>query len=130
MLIVLVILGLTLGIVLLRGPAGSKTLDIRAAASDVAEALRLARAEAIRTDRPVTFRLDPAHHRFSVGQVVHELPASLDLSLVSVAGGPPGIGFAPDGSSTGGRVELARGGQGIAVGVDWISGRVTTVVTK
>ena len=37
----------------------------------------------------------------------------------------PGIRFMPDGSSSGGRIELAHGGRRMLVGVDWISGRVS-----
>ena len=35
------------------------------------------------------------------------------------------IRFNPDGSSTGGRIVLADGSRKIAVGVDWLTGRVT-----
>jgi general secretion pathway protein H len=35
------------------------------------------------------------------------------------------IRFNPDGSSTGGRISVADGARSIAVGVDWLSGRVS-----
>jgi general secretion pathway protein H len=36
------------------------------------------------------------------------------------------IGFEPDGSSTGGRVQLMGGGRKLQIGVDWLTGRVST----
>jgi general secretion pathway protein H len=35
------------------------------------------------------------------------------------------IRFAPDGSASGGRIELSGGGRTIWVGIDWLSGRVS-----
>jgi general secretion pathway protein H len=35
------------------------------------------------------------------------------------------IRFNPDGSSTGGRIVLADGNRKVAVGVEWLSGRVS-----
>jgi general secretion pathway protein H len=34
------------------------------------------------------------------------------------------IRFNPDGSSSGGRITIAEGGRRIAIGVDWLTGRV------
>jgi general secretion pathway protein H len=36
-----------------------------------------------------------------------------------------GIRFAPDGSSTGGWIEISDGRRRVQVGVDWLSGRVS-----
>jgi general secretion pathway protein H len=38
-----------------------------------------------------------------------------------------GIRFDPDGSSTGGRIELGEGPRKIEIGVDWLTGRVSVV---
>ena len=35
-----------------------------------------------------------------------------------------GVRFYPDGSSTGGRVLISRGGHGYQVGVTWLTGRI------
>ena len=40
------------------------------------------------------------------------------------------IRFNPDGSSTGGRISVADGARSIAVGVDWLSGRVSVADEK
>ena len=131
MIVVLVVLGLMAGLIVARGPQHSPALDLSAAASEVAQALRGARGQAIATGRPVVFRLDVVAHAFSVGgSPRHLLPASLGLSVVAVsdevaAGRSAGISFAPDGSSSGGTVDFVSGARRLRVAVDWLTGRVT-----
>jgi general secretion pathway protein H len=129
MLVVLVILGLMVGLVVTRGPPRSAALDLRAAAAEMAQALRGARARAIATNRRVDFRLDVAGHVFAVdGGTARALPASLALSMTAASGETVGrteaIAFAPDGSSTGGRIDVAEGARIMRVEVDWLTGRV------
>ncbi len=42
-----------------------------------------------------------------------------------LAGAQAGIAFLPDGSSSGGRVELADGSRHMQIGVEWLTGRVS-----
>ena len=87
----------------------------------------------------LTVVLDPraATLRIGVG-ASRGLPAGVAMSVVTTAdlastqagaqgggGGPAGIAFLPDGSSSGGRVELAAGARHMQVGVDWLTGRVS-----
>ncbi len=67
MLVVVAILGVVGGIVLSRGPAHSARADVRASVSILSGALRLARSEAIATDRPVVFRLNTVTRSWQVG---------------------------------------------------------------
>jgi general secretion pathway protein H len=129
MLVVLVILGLTVALIVSRGPARSTGFDLRATAGDIAQQLRLARSEAIATDRITRFTLDPAERRYETnGDVGSLLPPDLALTMTTVTGGTPrplaAITFAPDGSSSGGRVVLVAGANTVAVVVDWLTGRV------
>lgn len=121
MLVVIAVLGLVLGIFIGRGPMRSPALDLRAAAADVAQALRATRARAIATDRASSFALDPAAHRYVAAGVSHALPAALSAAI-NAPGGV--IQFAPDGSSSGGRVTLGEAERAIVVSVDWLTGRV------
>ena len=115
MLVVLVILGLATGLLLTRGVRPSPAVEARAAAARVAAALRGARGRAILTDAPVTVALDAAAHRLRIGGAPPlDLPPALTLSGSGI------IRFAPDGSSSGGRIVL--GGETVAV--DWLTGRV------
>jgi general secretion pathway protein H len=127
----LAILGLALVLVGGYKPPWSRGLGIRATAAELAGGLRLARSEAIARNRPVAFDIDVTGHRFRVGNGTERpLPANLSFELLTIVGESrgPGTGdirFNPDGSSTGGRIVLAGAQQRVAVGVDWLTGRVT-----
>ena len=127
--VVLVILGLGLALLTTRGPLRSTALDLRAATSEITQALRLARARAIATDRPVIVALDPAGNAFRVGSgSTQTLPRGVTLEATAVQGPAAGIAafrFAPDGSASGGRITLTAGGRSAVVGVDWLTGRVS-----
>jgi general secretion pathway protein H len=91
--------------------------------------LRLARTRAIAANRRTRFVLDPAGHGFAVdGGRPQALPAQLAALIVPEDGVPRarggGISFAPDGSSSGGTVELADGGRRMRIDVDWLTGRI------
>jgi general secretion pathway protein H len=109
----------------------SSALGLRGTAAELASGLRLARSQAIVGNHSVAVDLDLAGHRYRVGAGrPHALPANLSIELLTVAGENRGrtegnIRFNPDGSSTGGRISLAEGRRRIAVGVDWLTGRVT-----
>ena len=140
MVVVLVVLAFALSIVASRGPMRSRTLEARLAASRIAEQLRLARTQAIATDRTISFTLDIPARAWRVGAgAAHLVPEGTTLSMLSVgqmAGSPAParragtISFAPDGSSSGGRIELADGGRRMSVSVDWLTGRVAVAETQ
>jgi len=133
MIVVLVVVGLVMGLVLARGPMHSRTLEAHAAARDIAQTLRAARARAIAANQSVEFILDPRRHSFRVDAgAANGLPPWLDLSAAAAPGETFGnrivaIRFAPDGSASGGRIELANGKLRLSIGVDWLTGRVSVV---
>ena len=64
--------------------------------------------------------------RCGVGsEAVHGLPGGIGMAVTASEGLGTSILFLPDGSSSGGRVELAGEGQAALVGVDWLTGRVS-----
>jgi len=131
--VTLAILGFALVLVAGYKPPWSSGLGVRGTAAELAAGLRLARSEAISRNRPVAFDIDVTGHRYRVGNgTERRLPPSLSFELLTIVGESrgPGIGdirFNPDGSSTGGRIVLAGAQQRVAVGVDWLTGRVTVV---
>lgn len=136
MLVVLALVGLSLGLFVGAGrpvPAGTAA---QAAAIEIAGALRLARSQAILGNRPVVFTLDLAARRYGVGTTPDRaLPPAVLLGLLTassqVVGGSTGrIRFEPDGSSTGGRVSVTGGSRSVMVGVDWLSGRTSVVAAR
>ncbi len=133
MMIVLVVLGLVMGLVLSHGPMRSRGLQTRAVAAEVARVLRGARGQAIASDRAVEVVFDLAAHGLRVnGGPLQVLPAQVAVSVLATHTQTLGLRLAgfrfdPDGSASGGRVELAEGGLRLQVGVDWLTGRVRVV---
>ena len=107
--IVIVIIGLALGLVLTRGPMRSRTLEMQAAVNQVVQGLRTARSRAI---------------------AGNTLPRSLSIAVTAVSNETIGnraaaIRFNPDGSATGGRIDITDGQRATQIGVDWLTGRVS-----
>ena len=126
MIVVVAILGLIGGLVLGRGPAQSGALEMRAAAGTVAQALRLARTQAIAGNRTVAVVFDVREATMRLGaEPARGLPGGVGLTVVTMQGLGASILFLPDGSSSGGRVELRGAGHEGQVGVDWLTGRVS-----
>lgn len=117
MIVVLAILGLALGIVVARGPMHSARLDAEVTARDLTGALRLARGRAIAENRPVAVALAANFYRID-GSAAHRVPADVTLS------GNAAIGFAPDGSSSGGTIAVQGPTEQLTIVVDWLTGRV------
>jgi general secretion pathway protein H len=130
LLVVLAVMGFVLALVVGYKAPWSSGLSLEGTAAELASGLRLARSQAIADNRPVVFALDLAGHRYRVGgDLPRLLPAKLTLGLLTVNGERRSaafgdIRFNPDGSSTGGRIVLAAGSRRVAVGVDWLTGRV------
>ncbi len=126
---VLAVLGLVAGLVLARGPQRSAALEMQAAANAVAQTMRVARTRAIVSNQRVIVAFDSKAATLRIGTgAPRALPAGIGMSVVStagLAGALAGIAFLPDGSSSGGRVELANGVRRTQVGVDWLTGRVS-----
>ena len=130
LLVVLAIMGFSLALIVgTRMPLSRPNID--ATAAELAAQLRLARSGAIVDNRRTNFVLDLATHRYQAGLgPARPLPPALGLQLTTIAGERQsaetgGIGFNPDGSSTGGRIILDNGMRRVAVGVEWLTGRVS-----
>src|SRR5215469_15697964 len=129
--VTLAILGFALVLVTGYKPPWSSGLGLKATAAEIASGLRLARSEAIVHNRPVAFSLDVAGHLYRVGAAAERsVPPNISLELLTIAGenreaAVGDIRFHPDGSSTGGRISLADRQRRMAVGVDWLTGRIS-----
>lgn len=130
LLVVIAILGFALVLITSYKAPWSSAASLKATAAELASGLRLARSEAILANRSVPMVLDLERHTYRVGAgKPRPLPARLSIKLLTIAGERAdarrgGIRFNPDGSSSGGRITIAEGGRRIAIGVDWLTGRV------
>lgn len=130
-LIVLVVLSLMAGLVLARGPSRSPTFEVRAAAANLAQTLRGARAMAILTGAPARVEIDLLNRQIRSGANALILPASVRLTYTAVSGrsaaGRAVVAFGADGSSSGGVFGLFLQAVRSAVTIDAFTGRVDTV---
>ncbi len=134
LLVVLVIIGLTLGLVstsLSRSVSGA---ELRSAARNVAASLRYTRTQAILKKQETVFLVDTENRSYTApGREEVTLPEGMDVvittarsELTSETVG--GIRFFPDGGSTGGHVDLVTKGREYRVNVAWLTGDTELVV--
>lgn len=132
LLVVLAIGGLLIGLAPPLVSAAFPGVELKAAARRAASTLRSTRELAVSSGADVAWRIDIAANRYQIGddqRRAGRLPAGIALKLVAAEqelddAQVGGIRFYPDGSSTGGRLLLARGERGYQVGVDWLTGRI------
>ncbi len=129
-LVVLAILGVTIGLVVGRFSVRSRGLETRGAAAAIAQSLRAARAQAIATDHDVSVVFDPLRHAFAAdASPVQTLAPDLAVAVLPPALAGRGdariIRFSADGSATGGQVLLGIGRRRIGITVEWLTGKVT-----
>ena len=131
LLVVLALMGLALTVA---SPLIANALpgtELRASARDVATGLRYARSLALSTNSDVTFDVDVEARRFAVsqGRRIGSFPKDAEIVLTTArselfGGGAGGIRFFPDGTSTGGGIEIVRKNRRFLITVDWLTGRV------
>lgn len=129
LLVVLVVLGMALTLVVPRFAAGSPALAVRSAGQSLVAGLQLARNRAITGNRAVAFRLDPAARAFEVDGRRRVLPDGVRLSRPDLededrAEAAFEVRFFPDGSSSGARIGVARGGRRLLIEIDWLTGTI------
>jgi general secretion pathway protein H len=131
LLVVLAIGGLLLAVAPPLISSAMPAVELKAAARRTAGGLRLAREIAVAQGRDAAWVLDIGSNRYSIegDHRTGSLPGGLDIELIAAeeemqSDSVGAIRFYPDGSSTGGRVILKRGGGGYQVGVNWLTGRI------
>lgn len=130
-LIVLLLLAVLYSLVPPLFSVGGSTAELKAAARQVAAGLRKAQGQALAGQSEAVLSLDVEARTFRVSgdDKTYRLPEALTLSVVTAqtevdSGQEGSIRFYPDGSSTGGRITVARGDRRFLVDVDWLTGRV------
>ena len=130
LLVVLAVLALMAVIALPRVGAGLPGAELESGARRITAGLNEARALAVARNRTVRFTLNGTDKRYAVsGGAGGPLPDKLGIILVTgtedVEGAAQGsIRFFPDGSSTGGRIELSGRAGKRSIEVDWLTGRI------
>jgi general secretion pathway protein H len=131
LLIVLAIISLALSIVATAGRPVSPATEARIAARELAGALRMARSQALMSNRSAVFALDVVGHDYRWGgEAPKPLPPDLQLAVLTstdqvVSNRVGQFRFDPDGGASGGRITIAGGDRIWWVGIDWLTGRVS-----
>lgn len=130
MLAVVAVLGLVLALVAGRAPPRSGAIEAGAAARTVADVLRLARAQAIDRGQAMEVVIDRETRRIAAPDgTVRSLPPAVMIEPFALGEHEPrphlAIRFAPDGSSTGGSVDLLAGGRRTRISAAWLTGKVS-----
>lgn len=108
--------------------------ELERTTQSLAAGLRYTRSRALSNNRPEAFTLDVRKRVYRVPEegAAGKLPDSVEIVFFSTRenrlprnGGV--IRFFPDGSSTGGRLELSAQGDRYLLNVDWLTGQVDVI---
>jgi general secretion pathway protein H len=115
------------------GNRGTSTAQQAATALDIATLLRVDRSSATTDGVPTGTRID-AGRRMVTGANGRQVrvPSDLAMEVTTTSQCIEGqqrfvIVFAPDGSSCGGFVVLRKGGYGLVIRVNWLSGMIDVI---
>jgi len=127
LLVVLAIMALVVTLLAPMLRIGRSGADLRSASNEMLAVMRATRSVAIAQNRTAAIVLDPVYGRYGEPTRYHRLPNGMTMSwhaLWPVAGHNElgAIYFFPDGSASGGEIDLKTGNAVGAVVVDWFSG--------
>lgn len=130
LLAVVALIGLSLALIAGLIGGGMENARVRAASKDLIAALRSTRSQAVveRTAKVLVLDVEKRAYQAAGGDWV-ELPQGMELSMLTAAQEQiddtvAQIRFFPDGSSTGGNIELRRGEAVWRIDIAWLTGEV------
>lgn len=127
---VLVIAALVMSAVLFANRSGSGSARLKAVSAAVASGLRHSRGRAIKTGREIVAKINTSNGQIQWGteRRTLSLDAGVRIKVISAESERTkriaGIRFFPNGSSTGGRLQLTSSGLRFDVIVNWLTGHV------
>jgi general secretion pathway protein H len=125
--LIIALVGVVVATALGTGLEGAR---VRAAGKEMAAALRFTRTQAIVTREQAVLTIDVERRTYQApGRNPVELPRGLELKLLTAAEemveqGVGRIRFFPDGSSTGGHIELILDDARWRIDIGWLTGEV------
>lgn len=129
LLVVLVVLSLVMAVAVPRFSAGNPALTVRNTGRVLTAGLQMARNMAITENRSVVVSVDRTNRAFIVDGRRRELPRQVSLVRPDQRDDDPRVPiefrFFPDGSSSGGLVNVVREAHTLTIEVDWITGMIT-----
>ena len=134
MIVVLAIMAAAAALVLPQRHAPTGSAIVEGAAGQLANRLRLARAETIADSQDKTVTLDLEQKAYWLGgqsqhqQIDPRIAVSLHDDTFEWVGGARQIRFRPDGTATGGVIVLDDGTWRASVSLDWLTGMASITV--
>lgn len=130
LLVALAIMGLVVAVAVPTSARFYESMQVRQAARTTLSMLAAAREKALSTGRPQDVQVRPAARRLWTDDKDYEFPGSIEVVVHGAAqlnhADVGVIRFYPEGGSSGGGIDLRReNGNGTAINVDWLAGRVT-----
>ena len=133
LLVAITIVALALAVTLPSVRTPSPTLDVRLQAQRIASAMQAARATAVAKSTDVGFVFDAKANTWAIdagvsGPQALSIGTTLKLETARAAIRADDVGrliFFSDGSTTGGRVSLIKGGLATTISVEWLTGAVS-----
>lgn len=134
LLVVLVVMGLVIAAAPSLINRGMPSLEVRAAAREIAAGMRRTRGLAILANRDSRFTVDTENKRYAIGdgRSWHALPERIGIEVETARSEViddtiAGLRFYPDGSTTGGRITVSNADRTYHVMLDWLTGTVSVV---
>jgi general secretion pathway protein H len=131
LIVVLALAGLMFALVPPLFSGGIARAEVKAAARELAAALRFVRSYAVTRQQESVMTVDAQNrlYRISGRAQVKKLSQKIDITMITArseqrSGKVASMRFYPDGSATGGQIRLRGGGQKYVVDVNWLTGRV------
>ena len=133
-LIVLVIAVIVMAVVAPRFSSRTSSARFACISKEIASGLRFARMKAVTDQKPSEFivNLEQRHYQISGIEKTYSIPEDLEISVYTAASQVVGeeqgsIVFFPDGSSSGGRIDLSGNGRKRAIDVNGLTGLVEII---
>lgn len=125
LLVVLVLIGISIGLVGFGVGKGLHAASERRALGEVVQALRAARVQAIVSGQPAQTRFDLNAGRFQgPREKTRQLPSDMRVQLQTAEGLGSAFEFYPDGGASGGHLLLARDDKRWRIDINWLTGNV------
>ena len=131
MIAVLAILALAAGLAMPRLSAMRQNLKVKSAAVQLVSSLKITRAAALASNDDHALIVDTQRRRYWADGAVRTqaLPRDLSVAFEGQGGGPDSAGrasflFRPDGTASGGKINIGSGRQGAVITVDWLTGSI------
>ncbi|MFK3973007.1 Tfp pilus assembly protein FimT/FimU [Pseudomonas sp. NPDC087358] len=130
LLVVIALIGVAMVAMSIGISQGLQAARERQTLRDMVYALRQTRTHAVLSQAPAVLRFDMRQRWFQAPDQPRRFwPASMAVDLTTAAQAGSGLAFYPDGSSSGGHLSVARGGQRWRIDVGWLTGNVRWQIT-